>query len=219
MERCVVFVDDDSNVLDGLSRAFRGQRDVWDMAFHSSAVSALAALDGRRSCVVVTDWNMPSIDGVDLCARLREYEAQQHGASFWVILLTGSLERDAAVEGLDRGADDFVRKPCDTRELAARIRNGFRVLEAQAALREARALLSKVALEPRCSLEVAASAGVSVAEVGARLLPAELVARAEAGLGLEVAAGRDCTEQAASPSLAAPLEEAKPTPAVGEEAA
>ncbi len=76
--------------------------------------------------VLVTDWMMPGCDGVELIRRVRDLERTQYT---YAILLTAKSEKGDLVEGIEAGADDFVSKPFDRRELEARLRAGARVVE------------------------------------------------------------------------------------------
>jgi DNA-binding response OmpR family regulator len=79
--------------------------------------------------LVVLDWCMPGLEGVDICRRIRRDPARAH---LHVLLLTAREGRADILEGLDAGADDCLRKPVDTEVLRARVQGGLRVL----ALRE-----------------------------------------------------------------------------------
>lgn len=81
--------------------------------------------------LLILDWLMPEIDGVDLCRRVRQTPGLQ---SAYIILLTARGGRHDLVAGLDAGADDYVVKPFDTEELRARVQVGTRVLKLQSAL-------------------------------------------------------------------------------------
>ena len=81
--------------------------------------------------IVVLDWMMPGIEGLELCRRLR---AERRGANLYVILVTSREARADVVSGLDAGADDYVVKPFDVDELRARIRVGMRVVSLQTSL-------------------------------------------------------------------------------------
>ena len=118
------------------------------MSFFECPEDLLGALRPDARAVVVTDWMMDGCTGLELCERLRRFERSSGGA-FYVIVMTGRQDRDAAVLALDSGADDFVRKPCDAEELGARIRVGWRLLEAESRLREAnRRLQERAATDP-----------------------------------------------------------------------
>jgi len=93
--------------------------------------------------LILLDWNMPTMDGVEICRRLREIVSSNPP---YVILLTARDEKGDIVQGLEAGANDYVAKPYDSRELQARIRVGQRMLEMQANLLEARDALEHQAM-------------------------------------------------------------------------
>lgn len=71
--------------------------------------------------VVVLDWEMPKISGVDVCRQLREKRPYVP-----VLMLTGRRTLDDKIEGLDAGADDYLTKPFSPQELSARVRSLLR---------------------------------------------------------------------------------------------
>lgn len=88
--------------------------------------------------MALLDWEMPGMDGLTLCRRLRE---QQKTASVYVILLTSRKERRDIIQGLNSGADDYISKPYDSEELLARVNIGCRMIKMQDELREQGKLL------------------------------------------------------------------------------
>jgi len=119
----ILFVDDESEVLDSLRDALRARRDVWSMAFANSGAAALAELESEPADVVVTDMQMPGMDGATLLARVRDITPETIR-----IILTGY----ASAESVGRAANTAHRllaKPCDIAELS-------RVLERACVLRE-----------------------------------------------------------------------------------
>ena len=103
----------------------------------AAAWDALQRTDAPE--LVLLDWDMPGMSGLEVCRRLREIDSS-HPAH--VILLTGRGEKGDVVKGLDAGANDYISKPFDSEELQARIRVGRRMLELQFCLREARDALA-----------------------------------------------------------------------------
>jgi sigma-B regulation protein RsbU (phosphoserine phosphatase) len=89
---------------------------------------AWEALQHDAPAIAILDWMMPGIDGVEVCRRAR---AIQSPTPTYLILLTAKSEKGDIVQGLDAGADDYVTKPFDRRELHARINVGLRVSELQ----------------------------------------------------------------------------------------
>jgi CheY-like chemotaxis protein len=97
----------------------------------SQALAALQADDAPE--LAILDWMMPGVDGVEICRRLR---AAASSRPLHLILLTARMGREDLLEGLEAGADDYVIKPFDPRELRARVQVGQRVIELQRALQE-----------------------------------------------------------------------------------
>jgi DNA-binding response OmpR family regulator len=81
--------------------------------------------------LAVIDWNMPGLDGVDLC---RDVRATPSLSAMYVILLTGNQEQKDVVAGLESGADDYIKKPFNWDELRARLRIGSRIVGLQRTL-------------------------------------------------------------------------------------
>jgi two-component system chemotaxis response regulator CheY len=84
--------------------------------------------------ILLTDWDMPGMDGPTLCRRVREANLKTY---VYILLLTGHLNTEDAVAGLDAGADDYVRKPANPSELLARLSAGSRIVRLEQSLREA----------------------------------------------------------------------------------
>ncbi|MBM3491026.1 MAG: response regulator [Alphaproteobacteria bacterium] len=75
--------------------------------------------------MVVLDWDLPGMDGPDLCARIRKLRRARYT---YIIFYTGKLDKDSLMAGLEAGADDYMTKPLNTIELRLRIKNGKRLL-------------------------------------------------------------------------------------------
>jgi diguanylate cyclase (GGDEF)-like protein len=85
--------------------------------------------------LLILDWVMPEIDGMELCRRIRD---RQHSPYQYILLVTARDEKEDVVRGLDAGADDYLTKPLDRNELLARLRAGERILTLQRDLIQAR---------------------------------------------------------------------------------
>lgn len=81
--------------------------------------------------VAILDWMMPHLDGVAICRKLRERE---NSAYTYILLLTAKGSKSDIAAGLEAGADDYVNKPFNQRELRARIKVGERMVELERAL-------------------------------------------------------------------------------------
>lgn len=108
----------------------------------TEAASAAEALDLCRASqpdIVLSDWMMPAMDGLEFCKAFRELPRDQYG---YFILLTSKSDKDAVARGLDCGADDFLNKPVNSAELRARINAGARLLRSERELKEKNRLIS-----------------------------------------------------------------------------
>ncbi len=83
--------------------------------------------------LVLLDWRMPRVDGVELCRRIR---ATPSLAATYAILVTVNADKEDIVRGLEAGANDYVVKPFNAAELRARVHVGARVVELERALAE-----------------------------------------------------------------------------------
>lgn len=91
-----------------------------------SGQEALELFRKHSPPIVITDWMMPDLSGLDLCKRIRE---ESHGTYTYVILLTSMSDSESLVKGLEAGADEFLTKPFDPAELQARLGVGRRIAQ------------------------------------------------------------------------------------------
>ncbi len=90
--------------------------------------------NAKEPMVVLLDWLMPGMDGIDI---VRELRASQKDIPHYVIMLTSKNEKNDVVYALEAGADDFLSKPFDTDELKARIKVGLRLISLHIKLQHA----------------------------------------------------------------------------------
>ncbi len=88
--------------------------------------------------LVVLDWMMPGMDGVQVCCEVRNRADRPY---VYIILLTAKGHKEDIIEGIEAGADDYLTKPFDAHELRARLRAGRRILDLQEELVSAREAL------------------------------------------------------------------------------
>ena len=93
--------------------------------------AALEAVTRTGSAVVLADWSMPEMDGIELCRAIRELQEMEALGNVYVILLTAHDSKERVVEGLEAGANDYLTKPYHQGELLARIHVGQRFLRLQ----------------------------------------------------------------------------------------
>jgi len=107
----VLFVDDEPSVFEDLQRMLRSQRDRWELVFANGGMAALALLETVPFDVVVSDLQMPGMDGATLLKQVRK-----QFPDVVRIVLTGDLELQAAFRTLDV-AHQLLLKPCDAEGL------------------------------------------------------------------------------------------------------
>jgi len=126
----VLVVDDDPSILRLIAKIVSSAGHHVSQAENGSKALDFVLQDPPD--LVVCDWEMPELDGVELCRRIRSQNLAQYA---YVILLTGKSSTDEVVQGLAAGADDFVTKPIDRAVLLARLEAGSRVIRMEQQLR------------------------------------------------------------------------------------
>lgn len=99
-----------------------------------NGLEALAKIDAGDFQLMITDWEMPEMDGIALCSALR---ASQSRGYIYTILLTARDAIEHVVTGLQAGADDYLTKPVIEPELIARLNTGKRIVTLERSLRSA----------------------------------------------------------------------------------
>jgi putative two-component system response regulator len=119
----ILIVDDDPLLLQVLEHAivYLGH----EVTCAGSGAEALRLMRSGSYRMVISDWEMPEMDGPELCRRIRERYCSKY---VYIIMLSVRCGTQNVVEGLNAGADEFLSKPFDPQELAVRIRTGERIL-------------------------------------------------------------------------------------------
>ncbi len=99
--------------------AYNLEKEGFSVAVAADGDEVLTAVDEARPDLVLMDWMLPNVSGVELCRRLR---MRAETREIPVIMLTARGEEEDRVRGLDVGADDYVTKPFSMSELVARMR-------------------------------------------------------------------------------------------------
>lgn len=120
----ILAVDDEPISLKLLSHHLT--RDGHAVMTASNGRDALSLALTHNPQMVVTDWMMPELDGVELCKALRR---SSEGVATYILILTGREEEDRIVEAFEAGTDEYVNKPFNPRVLLARVRAGQRMIE------------------------------------------------------------------------------------------
>jgi DNA-binding response OmpR family regulator len=112
----LLLVEDDVDAADMVAEWLRLQNHVVDTVH--SGTDAVAYLEGATKYdLVILDWDLPGLTGLQVCQRFREM-----GGTTPILMLTGRATVNSKEQGLDSGADDYLTKPFDMKELSARIR-------------------------------------------------------------------------------------------------
>jgi sigma-B regulation protein RsbU (phosphoserine phosphatase) len=113
----------------------------------ASGKEAMAICENEDLDMILSDWVMPEMSGLEFCEAFRAMQRERYG---YFILLTSKSDKEDIAKGLDKGADDFLSKPVNATELRARIKAGQRVLEMETRLQvendRANAALEKLRL-------------------------------------------------------------------------
>jgi len=118
-------------------------RERYSVLFAKDGREALDLFAEHQPTVVITDWDMPDIGGLELCRRIRRDFPSFHSH---LILLTGNTDKARVVEGLAAGADDYLTKPFHSGELVARVEVGRRIVELHREVQAKNRLLEEMAL-------------------------------------------------------------------------
>ena len=108
----------------------------WGHTVSSSdnGLQACSILESTPIEIIVFDWMMPEMDGLELCRAIRK---NTYPGYIFIILLTAKDSKDDIIRGLRAGADDYLTKPFSHAELVARLNTGKRVLELERSLKDA----------------------------------------------------------------------------------
>ncbi|MDM4762705.1 MtrAB system response regulator MtrA [Galbitalea sp. SE-J8] len=114
----ILVVDDDTALAEMIGIVLTGEG--FEAAFCADGADAVRAFRDIRPDLVLLDLMLPGMDGIEVCARIRE----ESGVP--IIMLTAKSDTTDVVAGLESGADDYVVKPFDPKELVARVRTRLR---------------------------------------------------------------------------------------------
>ncbi|MCH2365100.1 MAG: response regulator, partial [Planctomycetes bacterium] len=127
----ILIVDDNEELLGAISRLLELQGYSTLTAMSGEEALEIARLE--KPDLILLDWILPGVDGIEVCRKLKSDEATR---GMMILLVTGQGSVDNRIEGLDAGADDFIPKPFKHPELLARIRSSLRLKSATDELTE-----------------------------------------------------------------------------------
>ncbi|HEC19950.1 MAG TPA: hybrid sensor histidine kinase/response regulator [Gammaproteobacteria bacterium] len=129
----ILVVDDDPFILQEIALHLMGAGYRVETA--ESAAQALEKMDSFHPKIVLTDWIMEGMDGLELCRQLRQ---RKNGRLLYIILLTSHDAEDSLVKAFNAGTDDYIPKPVSPRILLARVQAGARLARLQLEVEQAR---------------------------------------------------------------------------------
>lgn len=138
----ILIIDDDPAIQILLKRTLHSQG--YEVSVASNGEDGLVKAQNLRPGLVLCDWNMPRMNGLQVCRRVK---ATPELSTTIFVLLTARNSLEDRIEGLDAGADDFLSKPVEMAELKARVRAGLRLHEANRDLQHQKQLLEAELVE------------------------------------------------------------------------
>jgi DNA-binding response OmpR family regulator len=127
----VLIVEDDKSYAEILKRVII--KNGYEINLAHDGKEGLELSTEWKPDVIIVDWMMPGMSGIELISKLREHPELKFS---YIIMLTARVETEDKIAGLEAGADDFITKPVDFGELIARIRVGFRMKKLQTEIAE-----------------------------------------------------------------------------------
>ena len=115
----------------------------YSVIFAKNGSQALDLFAAHLPPLLITDWEMPDITGIELCERIRRDFPTSYT---YIVILTGMTDTDKIVKGLAAGADDYLTKPFHAKELLARLGVGRRLVDLHRQLEAKNLLLQELAL-------------------------------------------------------------------------
>jgi len=138
----ILAIDDDLVSLRLLTRHL--EKDGYKVQAARNGKTALKLALSTAPDIVIADWEMPDIDGLELCQSLRRTDV---GRNMYFLLLTGHESEELLVRAFDAGVDDFITKPFIPRLLSARIKGGVRLANLQRKIEQDRQTMMKQVTE------------------------------------------------------------------------
>ena len=132
----ILVIDDDTAVQELLRRTLKKQG--YEVTVASNGEDGVAQAQKLRPALIICDWIMPRLTGIDVCRRVKA-DPELSTTQFFLLTSLGSIAD--RVKGLDAGADDFISKPIELNELQARVRAGLRLHQLSRDLKIAKQLL------------------------------------------------------------------------------
>lgn len=122
----ILVVDDDNYIRSFLQKRLSVLG--YEISLAENGEVGLTAAEQHRPHLIISDWMMPIMDGTEFCRRIKVHPELKY---VYFIMLTARDTSEDKIEGMEQGADDFMTKPFNDRELVARINVGLRITALQ----------------------------------------------------------------------------------------
>lgn len=130
MNSHILVVDDEAAIRDMVRMAL--ELENYTVSDASNAHQAAKILESEDIDLILLDWMMPGVSGIDFAGRIR----RDGNSTVGIIMVTAKDDEDDMIRGLDVGADDYVKKPFSTKELSSRIKAVLRRLSESSPIKD-----------------------------------------------------------------------------------
>jgi two-component system phosphate regulon response regulator PhoB len=162
MSAHILLVEDESAIREMLRFALSSAG--FEISEAEDSLAAQQCIDAAKPDLILLDWMLPGLSGVDFTKRLKSDEATQE---IPIIMLTAKAEEDNKIKGFESGADDYITKPFSTRELLARIKAVLRRSQGEAS---ENLVIGQLTLDPKSHRVTATDAVIDLGPTEYRLL-------------------------------------------------
>jgi two-component system, sensor histidine kinase and response regulator len=146
----ILIVDDSSTNIQIIGIMLQGNN--FELFFAQSGKTAFEIINNNDIDLILLDVMMPEMDGFDICRKLKSDEKTNF---IPIIFITARIEEESVIRGFDVGAEDYVTKPFNEKELIARVKTHLQIKEQKESLKTMNELLEKKVYERTKSLEIA----------------------------------------------------------------
>jgi diguanylate cyclase (GGDEF)-like protein len=137
----VLIVEDDPLARKILSSVLKKEGYPFDIAFNGQ--EAIDKYGDEFFPIIITDWMMPEMDGLELCRLIRSMKINRY---IYIMIVTGQDSREDVIKGLEAGADDYITKPIYQSELRVRLKGACRILELESTLKNSLAEIHELSI-------------------------------------------------------------------------
>jgi diguanylate cyclase (GGDEF)-like protein len=122
------------------------EKEGYEYCVASNGQEALDLYSQEFFPIIITDWLMPEMDGIELCRLIRSMNIDRY---IYIIVLTGQDSKADLIQGLDAGADEYIVKPIHRAELRVRLKGACRILDLETTLKKSMAEIRELSIHDR----------------------------------------------------------------------